>query len=114
MENKENKKVEITDLGIDADVLQDITKDDVLLTIENPELLNRAILNCFAETLSELKKVAKTLNQFYQTISICSQDKILDYFVKLNENVKAEENRLKAQEKIHADHKKTSKKSKKQ
>lgn len=107
---EEKKEIEVKDTGIDNDILKQLTEEDVLKTIENQELLNRAILNCFAECLAELKKVAKTLDQFNQTVAICGQEKLIDYFGRLNENVKAEEKRLATQEKIHQDHKKSNKK----
>lgn len=107
---EEKKRIDIQDAGIDADVLEDITKEDITKVINDPQLLNRAILNAFAECLSEMKKVAKCVEHFQEVVSLCAQEKLLDYFGKLNDNVKEEEKRMKAQEIIHKDHKKSSKK----
>ena len=106
MEEKKVEKVDIQNAGIDKDVLEAITKDLIEKTVNDQTLLNRAIVNCLAETISELKNVSRSLNNFYQVISICSQEKILEYFGELDKNVKAEEKRLIAQQKIHQDHKK--------
>lgn len=106
---EEKKTIDIREVGIDEDVLEQITKDDVNKIIKDPKLLNRAILNCFAECLSEIKKVTKILNQFNQTISIVSQEKLLDYFGELDKNIKQEEKRLTTQKIIKESHKKSKK-----
>ena len=65
------------------------------------------------EFLSEIKGLRKDFDEFSQMISVCSADKLADFFKELHSNVAKEEKRLELRDKIAQSHKKSSKKSKK-
>ena len=114
MENKEKvTKVETTDAKIDKDVLDIMKNDEVMASISDDKQVKRLILNCFCEFLSEIKGLRKDFDEFSQMISVCSADKLADFFKELHSNVAKEEKRLELRDKIAQSHKKSSKKPKK-
>ena len=83
----ENEMKEITDTAkIDDAVIETMIKKSVLETVQSERETNRVILNAFAEMLSELKHLESAVQALNTTISICGNDKITDYFVKLHQN----------------------------
>lgn len=104
------EKVEVKKSGIDKDVLDIMTQDDVLSAIENERELRRFELNCFCEFLSEIKELRKEFDEFMQMISVCSADKIGKFFTELQKNVDKEEKLIELQDKIEKSHKKSKKK----
>ena len=114
MENKEKvTKVETTDAKIDKDVLDIMQNEDIMASISDDKQVKRLILNCFCEFLSEIKGLRKDFDEFSQMISVCSADKLADFFKELHSNVAKEEKRLELRDKIAQSHKKSSKKPKK-
>ena len=114
MENEKNvTKVEATDAKIDKDVLDVMKNEDILTAIGDDKQVKRLILNCFCEFLSEIKGLRKDFDEFSQMISVCSADKLADFFKELHSNVAKEEKRLELRDKIAQSHKKSSKKPKK-
>lgn len=114
MENEKNvTKVETTDAKIDKDVLDVMKNEDILTAIGDDKQVKRLILNCFCEFLSEIKGLRKDFDEFSQMISVCSADKLADFFKELHSNVAKEEKRLELRDKIAQSHKKSSKKPKK-
>lgn len=114
MENEKNvTKVETTDAKIDKDVLDVMKNEDILTAIGDDKQVKRLILNCFCEFLSEIKGLRKDFDEFSQMISVCSADKLADFFKELHSNVAQEEKRLELRDKIAQSHKKSSKKPKK-
>lgn len=114
MENEKNvTKVETTDAKIDKDVLDVMKNEDILTALGDYKQVKRLILNCFCEFLSEIKGLRKDFDEFSQMISVCSADKLADFFKELHSNVAKEEKRLELRDKIAQSHKKSSKKSKK-
>lgn len=114
MENEKNvTKVETTDAKIDKDVLDVMKNEDILTALGDDKQVKRLILNCFCEFLSEIKGLRKDFDEFSQMISVCSADKLADFFKELHSNVAKEEKRLELRDKIAQSHKKSSKKSKK-
>lgn len=110
MENeKETKKVEITEGKIDKDVLDVLKSEDILSAISDDRQVKRLILNCFCEFLSEIKDLRKEFDEFSQMISVCSADKLADFFKELQKNVGEEEKRQNVQKKISQSHKKSKK-----
>jgi hypothetical protein len=113
MENKENvKKVEVTEAKIDKDVLDIMKNDDILSTMEDDKQVKRLILNCFCEFLSEIKGLRRDFDEFSQMISVCSADKLADFFKELHNNISQEEKRIELQEKMAESHKKSKKAAK--
>jgi hypothetical protein len=113
MENeKEVKKPQVTEAKIDKDVLDIMKNEDVLKALGDDKQIKRVILNCFCELLSEIKGLRADFDEFSQMISVCSADKLADFFKELHSNVAQEEKRIELQEKIAESHKK-SKKSRK-
>lgn len=114
MENEKNvTKVETTDAKIDKDVLDVMKNEDILTALGDDKQVKRLILNCFCEFLSEIKGLRKDFDEFSQMISVCSADKLADFFKELHSNVAKEEKRLELRDKIAQSHKKSSKKPKK-
>ena len=114
MENKEKvTKVETTDAKIDKDVLDIMKNEDIMASISDDKQVKRLILNCFCEFLSEIKGLRRDFDEFSQMISVCSADKLADFFKELHSNVAKEEKRLELRDKIAQSHKKSSKKPKK-
>jgi hypothetical protein len=114
MENKEDiKKVEITEAKIDKDVLDIMKNEDILATVGDDKQVKRLILNCFCEFLSEIKGLRRDFDEFSQMISVCSADKLADFFKELHGNISQEEKRIELQEKMSKSHKKSGKKSSK-
>ena len=114
MENEKNvTKVETTDAKIDKDDLDVMKNEDILTAIGDDKQVKRLILNCFCEFLSEIKGLRKDFDEFSQMISVCSADKLADFFKELHSNVAKEEKRLELRDKIAQSHKKSSKKPKK-
>lgn len=114
MENEKNvTKVETTDAKIDKDVLDVMKNEDILTALGDDKQVKRLILNCFCEFLSEIKGLRKDFDEFSQMISVCSADKLAQFFKELHSNVAQEEKRLELRDKIAQSHKKPSKKSKK-
>lgn len=114
MENKEKEtKVQVTEAKIDKDVLDIMKNEDILASMEDDTQVKRLILNCFCEFLSEIKGLRRDFDEFSQMISVCSADKLADFFKELHGNIAQEEKRLEIREKIAKSHQKSTKKSKK-
>ena len=110
MENKENvKKVETTDAKIDKDVLDIMKNDEILSSMSDDKQIKRLILNCFCEFLSEIKGLRRDFDEFSQMISVCSADKLADFFKELHGNVAQEEKRQELHKKMSQSHQKSKK-----
>ena len=110
MENKEKvTKVETTDAKIDKDVLDIMKNDEILSSMSDDKQVKRLILNCFCEFLSEIKGLRRDFDEFAQMISVCSADKLADFFKELHGNVAQEEKRLELRDKIAKSHLKSKK-----
>lgn len=113
MEKEENiKKVETTDAKIDKDVLDVMKNDEILSSLSDDTQVKRLILNCFCEFLSEIKGLRRDFDEFAQMISVCSADKLADFFKELHGNVAQEEKRIELREKMAKSHQKSKKSSK--
>lgn len=106
---EKNEKIEVTQESIDKDVLDIMKNEDVLTAISDDKQVKRLVLNCFCEFLSEIKGLRKEIEEFGQMISICSAEKIANFFKELQNNVENEEKRLELQEKMSESHKKSKK-----
>ena len=102
-------KVETTDAKIDKDVLDVMKNEDILTPIGDDKQVKRLILNCFCEFLSEIKGLRRDFDEFSQMISVCSADKLADFFKELHGNVAQEEKRLELRDKIAKSHQKSKK-----
>ena len=112
MESKKNvKKVETTDAKIDKDVLDIMKNDEILSSMSDDKQIKRLILNCFCEFLSEIKGLRRDFDEFSQMISVCSADKLADFFKELHGNVAQEEKRQELHKKMSQSHQKSKKSS---
>lgn len=112
---EEVKKEEEINVGvgkIDVDVLDAMKQEDVLEAISDDKQLKRLMLNFFCEFLSEIKDLRKDFDEYMQFISVCSADKMANFYKELEKNVKDEKNRIEVQENMKKSHLK-SKKTKK-
>ena len=110
MGKKENvKKVETTDAKIDKDVLDIMKNDEILSSMSDDKQIKRLILNCFCEFLSEIKGLRRDFDEFSQMISVCSADKLADFFKELHGNVAQEEKRQELHKKMSQSHQKSKK-----
>lgn len=107
MEN--NEKIKVESAGIDKDVLDIMTQEDVLKAISDETQMKRFELNFFCEFLSEIKGLRKDFDEFSQMISVCSAEKLADFFKELQGNVAQEQKRMELQEKMAQSHKKSKK-----
>ena len=107
MEN--NEKIKVESAGIDKDVLDIMTQEDVLKAISDETQMKRFELNFFCELLSEIKGLRKDFDEFSQMISVCSAEKLADFFKELQGNVEQEKKRMELQEKMSQSHKKSKK-----
>lgn len=113
MENKENvTKIEKTEAKIDKDVLDIMKDEDVLKAVSDDKQIKRLILNCFCEFLSEIKGLRRDFDEFAQMISVCSADKLADFFKELHSNVSQETKRMELKEKMAKSHQKSKKSAK--
>ena len=113
MENEEKiEKVETTDAKIDKDVLDIMKNDEILASMEDDKQVKRLILNCFCEFLSEIKGLRRDFDEFSQMISVCSADKLADFFKELHGNIAQEEKRIELKEKMAKSHQKSKKSTK--
>ncbi|MEG1582231.1 MAG: hypothetical protein RR334_03680 [Clostridia bacterium] len=113
MENKKDiKKTEIVDSGIDKDVLEIMASENIIDGMGDQTQINRVILNCFCELLSEVKDMTRSFDDFMSTLTICSADKLSDFFVKLRSNVEDEQKVQRVQNKVKKSHLKSKKKAK--
>lgn len=111
IEEKETK-VDVKEGKIDKDVLDVMKDEDVLKALGDDKQIKRVILNCFCEFLSEIRQLRKEFDEFSQMISVCSADKLADFFKELQSNVSQETKRLNVKEKISKSHLKSKKSSK--
>lgn len=107
MEN--NEKIKVENAGIDKDVLDIMTQEDVLKAISDETQMKRFELNFFCEFLSEIKGLRKDFDEFSQMISVCSAEKLADFFKELQGNVAQEQKRMELKEKMSQSHKKSKK-----
>lgn len=113
MENKENvTKVETTDAKIDKEVLDIMKSEEILNSMSDDKQVKRLILNCFCEFLSEIRGLRKDFDEFAQMISVCSADKLADFFKELHSNVSQETKRMELKEKMAKSHQKSKKSNK--
>lgn len=99
-----NKEIKTSGGKIDKEVLDVMKQDDILSAISDPKQANRLILNCFCEFLSEIKGLRQDFDEFMQMISVCSSDKLTEFFKELQKNVAQEEVRQNVQKKIKKSH----------
>lgn len=97
---------------IDEEVKEEIAKKQVDLGLSDEKQMRRTELNFYCELLSTLKGVNDKLDTLYNIVTIVSQDKIVEYFRLLDENVKAEEARQKTLQDVEKSHLKPKKSQK--
>lgn len=102
-------ELKVQDNGIEEEILDIMSQDDILAAISDEKQKNRLILNCFCSFLNEITSLRKEFDEFMQMISICSADKLASFFKELQSNVSDEAKRVQLQEKIKESHKKSNK-----
>ena len=107
---KQNTNIDVKPAGIDKEVLDIMSQEDIISTISDDKQMKRFMLNCFCEFLSQIKDLRKEFDEFMEMISVCSADKLAEFFKELQKNVETEEVALKVQEQIKKGHKKSTKK----
>ena len=112
-EEVKEQKIEVTGGKIDTETLDALKEEDILTAISDDKQVKRLILNCFCEFLSEVRGLRSQFEEFSQMISVCSADKLSNFFKELQKNVGEEEKRIELQEKIKESHKKATRKGKK-
>lgn len=105
-------ELKVEDSGIEEEILDIMSQEDILTAISDEKQKNRLILNCFCSFLNEITSLRKEFDDFMQMISVCSADKLSNFFKELQKNVADEANRIELQEKISKSHKKSKKSSK--
>ena len=85
------EKVDIKAAEIDPDVLGELGRDCVLKVIDNEKEMRRAELNCLCEMLSQLNHLHIALDEMLNILSIAGNDKIVEFFSAVRENMEKEE-----------------------
>ncbi len=85
------EKVDIKAAEIDLDVLSELGRDCVLKVIDNEKEMRRAELNCMCEMLSQLNHMHIALDEMLNILSIAGNDKIVEFFSAVRENMEKEE-----------------------
>lgn len=110
MENKEIKnEIKVTPAEIDPEVLEVMAKECAMTATKDDKQMNRVLLNCMCEMLSQFQQMNRAFDNFMQVLTICGAEKIEDYFTKLKTNVNNEIARQNVKKKIAQSHKKSQK-----
>ena len=109
----ENKEIKVQDAGIEEEILDVMSQEDILTAISDEKQKNRLILNCFCSLLNEITLFRKEFDKYTDMIATLSADKFTNFFKELQKNVVEEEKRVELQEKIKESHKKSKKSVKK-
>lgn len=115
MENEEMKKDEkvvVTGGSIDKEVLNVMKQEDILKAISDQTQANRLILNCFCEFLEQIGELKKDFDEFNQMLSVCSSDKMANFFKQIQTNTADEVKRQNALKKVRKSHLKAEKSKK--
>lgn len=95
---------------IDTEVLLTMKSENVELAVSDDKQIKRVILNCFCEFLSEIKELNKQIDDFNTFVSVVSSDKVVDFFMNIQDNTKAEVKRVETFERAKKSHLKPKKK----
>ena len=95
---------------IDTEVLLAMKSENVELAVSDDKQIKRVILNCFCEFLSEIKELNKQIDDFNTFVSVVSSDKVVDFFMNIQDNTKEEVKRVELFEKAKKSHLKPKKK----
>lgn len=108
----ENNNIEVKTATIDKDVLDIMKQEDVLSALKNEKDMKRLELNFACEMLSTIKELNNAINDLMNVLTVCSADKLTEFFKEVKKNVAGEEKRIDLQNKIKKSHlkPKTSKK----
>lgn len=97
----------------DKEAIEAMQKEQIALGISDDKEFNRTMLNALLELYSVIGNVQKALSELHNTITIIGADKLSAYFKELSDNVKKEEKRQIALDKVRASHKKAKARAKK-
>ena len=106
---KEEKENVVEFANIDKDILEIALNDNVYETMQDSVKRKRVIVNFLAEFLSSLKAIDKNMDEVAKDITICTSDKVLDFFIKTKDNIEKEENKQKAKAIVEQSHQKPKK-----
>ena len=87
------------DSGLDNYALNVIAEDNILDGIKDEKQIQRVALNYECETLRELKELDKALTMMDYIFSICSKEKMVQMFTKIDENLEKETKKAQKSEK---------------
>jgi hypothetical protein len=91
--------VDIKPADIDMDVLSILGRDCALAAVESDKEMRRLELNCLCEMLSQMKHFQTALDETLNILSIVGNDKIVDFFAAMRENMAKEEAAKEAEDK---------------
>jgi hypothetical protein len=96
----ENKQPEVKIAEIDNDVLELLQKDKIDKILGDQKLFNRAMLNAYAELLSEFKKLNEYQDNLLGIVSMLSNEKLQEFFYGVKENYNNEVKRVELKNKL--------------
>ena len=108
MENKQNELPQA-----DKEAIEAMHKEQIAKGISDEREFRRTELNALLELHSVIEGCKKALSELHNTITMLGSDKLSSYFKELSENVKKEEKRQIALDKVRASHKKAKERAKK-
>jgi len=85
--------VDIKTADIDLDALNVLGRECALSAVSDPKQMARLELNCLCEMLSQMKHFQTALDEQLNILSIVGNDKIVDFFATMRENIAKEEER---------------------
>lgn len=95
-----------TTAEIDKEVVDIISAKEIEELLQEPIQMDRIMLNCYCETLSELQKLRSMVDDMSNLFVICSHDKITQFFGAVKDNYKDECNKETLKTKIARSYKK--------
>jgi len=96
--SKVKPKIKIEE--IDNEILEIMQKEKVEKMLGNEKLFNRAMLNGYAELLTEFRKLNECQDNLLNIISMLSNEKLQSFFYGVKENYIKEENRVELANKL--------------
>lgn len=80
-----SKEIKVGNEGIDEEVIKVMTDKKLLKMLDNPRDIKRYELNALCELLSMLNKTLEKLIELNSTITILSNDKLVDIFTNIKD-----------------------------
>ena len=92
--DKKQGEYNITPAEIDDHILKLAGEGNILKGMTDQAQINRVMLNCFCELLAQAQHLSHAFDNFNEVLSICSMEKMNDFFTKSRKNFEKEKKRV--------------------